>query len=188
MAEHLDPLDELRAGLGELDASGLRRRRRIVTTPCQPDTRLADRAGPIVAFCSNDYLGLAAEPAIAEAVRRGSLRWGSGSGASHLVSGHYAVHEGGVIHLVGEDCVAASDEGRHDADVGHVAGGKIEGVVHADKVGEADFEGFVTGIVAADEVRGAGADAPATGAAGDGFGQRRFGGEAEVVVGAEGDE
>ncbi len=93
MAEHIDPLDELRAGLGELDASGLRRRRRIVTTPCQPDTRLADRAGPIVAFCSNDYLGLAAEPAIAEAVRRGSLRWGCGSGASHLVSGHYAVHE-----------------------------------------------------------------------------------------------
>ena len=93
MAEHIDPLDELRAGLGELDAAGLRRRRRIVTTPCQPDTRLADRAGPIVAFCSNDYLGLAAEPAIAEAVRRGSQRWGTGSGASHLVSGHYAAHE-----------------------------------------------------------------------------------------------
>ena len=93
MAEHIDPLDELRAGLGELDAAGLRRRRRVVTTPCRPDTRLADRAEPVLAFCSNDYLGLAAEPAIAEAVRRGSQRWGTGSGASHLVSGHYAAHE-----------------------------------------------------------------------------------------------
>lgn len=93
MAEHLDPLDELRAGLGELDTAGLRRRRRVVTTPCRPGTRLADRAEPVLAFCSNDYLGLAADPAIADAVRRGSLRWGTGAGASHLVSGHYAAHE-----------------------------------------------------------------------------------------------
>jgi 8-amino-7-oxononanoate synthase len=93
LAEHTDPLDELRAGLGELDTAGLRRRRRVVTTPCRPDTRLADREEPVLAFCSNDYLGLAAEPAIAEAVRRGSQRWGTGSGASHLVSGHYAAHE-----------------------------------------------------------------------------------------------
>ena len=93
MAEAIDPLDEISTGLAELDAAGLRRRRRVVTTPCRPGTRLADRAEPVLAFCSNDYLGLAADPAIAEAVRRGSLRWGSGSGASHLVSGHYAVHE-----------------------------------------------------------------------------------------------
>ena len=93
MAEAIDPLDEIHAGLAELDAAGLRRRRRVVTTPCSPDTRLADREQPVTAFCSNDYLGLAAEPAIAEAVRRGSQRWGTGSGASHLVSGHYAAHE-----------------------------------------------------------------------------------------------
>ena len=88
-----DPLEEIAAGLAELDAAGLRRRRRSVATPCWPDTRLADREAPLLAFCSNDYLGLAAEPAIAAAVRRGSERWGSGAGASHLVSGHYAVHD-----------------------------------------------------------------------------------------------
>ena len=93
MAERPDPLDEIRSGLAELDAAGLRRHRRIVTTPCQPDTRLADRNGPVLAFCSNDYLGLAAEPALSQALQAGAARWGSGSGASHLVSGHYAAHE-----------------------------------------------------------------------------------------------
>lgn len=93
MAEAIDPLDEIHAGLAELDAAGLRRRRRVVTTPCSPDTRLADREQPVTAFCSNDYLGLAAEPALAEAIHRGTERWGVGSGASHLVSGHYAAHE-----------------------------------------------------------------------------------------------
>ncbi|WP_366520704.1 8-amino-7-oxononanoate synthase [Zoogloea sp.] len=89
----LDPLEELQQGLADLDAAGLRRHRRVVTTPCQPETRLAGRDSPVIAFCSNDYLGLAAEPAIAAALRAGSERWGSGAGASHLVSGHYAPHE-----------------------------------------------------------------------------------------------
>lgn len=41
------------------------------------------------------------------------------------------------------------------------------------------------GGVAADEVRGAGADAPARRGAGGGFGQRGLGGEAQIIVGAE---
>jgi 8-amino-7-oxononanoate synthase len=44
-------------------------------------------------FCSNDYLGLAAEPALADALAEGARRWGAGSGASPLVSGHSAAHE-----------------------------------------------------------------------------------------------
>ncbi|WP_346286119.1 8-amino-7-oxononanoate synthase [Zoogloea sp.] len=101
MAERPDPLDEIRSGLADLDAAGLRRRRRIVTTPCRPDTRLADRNGPVLAFCSNDYLGLAAEPALGQALQAGAARWGSGSGASHLVSGHYAAHETLEARLAG---------------------------------------------------------------------------------------
>lgn len=46
---------------------------------------------PVIAFCSNDYLGLANEPALAEALAEGARLWGSGSGASALVSGHYTV-------------------------------------------------------------------------------------------------
>ena len=93
MAERRDPLDELHAGLADLDAAGLTRRRRIVTTPCRPEAGLADRSAPVLAFCSNDYLGLAAEPALADAAARAAAHWGVGSGASHLVSGHTAAHE-----------------------------------------------------------------------------------------------
>ncbi len=93
MADARDPLDELDANLAGLDAAGLRRRRRIVTTPCRPDAGLADRSAPVLAFCSNDYLGLAAEPALARAAAEAAGKWGVGSGASHLVSGHTAAHE-----------------------------------------------------------------------------------------------
>lgn len=43
-------------------------------------------------FCSNDYLGLANDPRIAEAYKAGIDRWGTGTGASHLVCGHTAAH------------------------------------------------------------------------------------------------
>jgi len=45
-----------------------------------------------ISFCSNDYLGLAAHPALADAVRAGLDRYGTGAGASHLLTGHCSVH------------------------------------------------------------------------------------------------
>ena len=84
-------LDSLKADLAELDAQSLRRVRRSLDTPCGPHARVDGRE--MLAFCSNDYLGLAAEPELAAALKAGADRWGSGSGASHLVSGHYTVHD-----------------------------------------------------------------------------------------------
>lgn len=84
-------LDELRAGLGRLDDEALRRRRRSNALPCAPRATVDGRE--LTAFCSNDYLGLAGDPALAAALAEGASRWGAGSGASHLVSGHYAVHD-----------------------------------------------------------------------------------------------
>jgi 8-amino-7-oxononanoate synthase len=43
-------------------------------------------------FCSNDYLGLAADARVAAALGQAAARWGVGSGASHLVCGHTAAH------------------------------------------------------------------------------------------------
>lgn len=83
--------DELIAQLAALDEQALLRRRRTVEDPCRPRVRVDGR--PMLAFCSNDYLGLAAAPELTEALREGATRWGVGSGASHLVSGHYQVHE-----------------------------------------------------------------------------------------------
>lgn len=68
------------AALRDIDARNLRRRR----TPAE-DGR--------VNFCSNDYLGLARDPAVAAAMADAAQRYGAGSGASHLVSGHGAEHE-----------------------------------------------------------------------------------------------
>ncbi len=47
---------------------------------------------PVVSFASNDYLGLSAHPAVIAAARGALERWGSGSGASRLVTGSRPVH------------------------------------------------------------------------------------------------
>ncbi|MDY0011375.1 MAG: 8-amino-7-oxononanoate synthase [Rhodocyclaceae bacterium] len=82
---------QLLADLAEVDAQALRRARRSLETPCGPQVVVDGR--PMLAFCSNDYLGLAGDPSLAAALQAGAARWGAGSGASHLVSGHYAVHD-----------------------------------------------------------------------------------------------
>ena len=45
-----------------------------------------------LAFCSNDYLGLAHHPALIAAVCEGAMQYGVGAGASHLISGHSRPH------------------------------------------------------------------------------------------------
>ena len=44
-------------------------------------------------FCSNDYLGLANDPAVVTAFQEAAADWGVGSGASHLVCGHQRPHQ-----------------------------------------------------------------------------------------------
>ena len=77
--------------LTELDAAGLKRRRRMLDAPCGPLARVNGR--DLISFCSNDYLGLANDPTLIAAACAGAKIWGVGSGASHLVSGHLAPHE-----------------------------------------------------------------------------------------------
>jgi 8-amino-7-oxononanoate synthase len=45
-----------------------------------------------VNLSSNDYLGLAGDPRLAEAAAEAARRWGSGSGASRLVTGGTRLH------------------------------------------------------------------------------------------------
>ncbi|MBC7454978.1 MAG: 8-amino-7-oxononanoate synthase [Massilia sp.] len=86
----MDLIAHLDRQLRELDERSLIRRRRTVDTPCAP--RLVIEGRPMLAFCSNDYLGLAAHPALVEALREGASLYGAGSGASHLISGHSRAH------------------------------------------------------------------------------------------------
>ncbi len=76
--------------LAELRGRNLYRRRRVVQSPQGREIVVDGRR--LLNFCSNDYLGLAADPRIAASLERAAARWGVGSGASHLVCGHTTAH------------------------------------------------------------------------------------------------
>ena len=77
--------------LTELDTQLLRRKIRSVDSPC--GTRIQIGGRELQAFCSNDYLGLANHPDLITALSEGAQRFGVGSGASHLISGHQTIHD-----------------------------------------------------------------------------------------------
>lgn len=83
-------LDEIPQRLAALDRDHLRRRRRV-TEPLD-GARLRVDGREMLAFCSNDYLGLAGHPALARAAQDGAAAFGVGAGASPLVSGHSAAN------------------------------------------------------------------------------------------------
>ena len=73
--------DALKAALADLEQRHLRRTRRVGL-----------RAG-LINFCSNDYLGLSSHPEVVRAFVEAAAKYGVGSGASHLVTGHGPEHE-----------------------------------------------------------------------------------------------
>ncbi|MDR2326303.1 MAG: 8-amino-7-oxononanoate synthase [Acidovorax sp.] len=83
---HSSWLADIPRQLAALDAQQLRRTRRTVV-PQQGAHILVDDQ-PLLQFCSNDYLGLAAHPDLVEAARAGAQDFGVGSGGSPMVSGH----------------------------------------------------------------------------------------------------
>jgi 8-amino-7-oxononanoate synthase len=83
-------MKNLESELEQRRLSGLYRTRRISYSEQGAEMEIDDR--PVLNFCSNDYLGLANHPAVNSAYRKGIDRWGSGSGAAHLISGHTAAH------------------------------------------------------------------------------------------------
>lgn len=80
----------LGAELAARSAAGLYRNRRLLDGPQATTVRIDGRE--LLSFCSNDYLGLANDPRVIEALAAGAARYGAGSGASHLVSGHSRAH------------------------------------------------------------------------------------------------
>lgn len=79
-------LGEFPARLRVLDRMHLRRQRQVV----EPDdgAYLRVNGQRLLAFCSNDYLGLANHPALVQAACDGARAYGVGAGSSPLVSGH----------------------------------------------------------------------------------------------------
>lgn len=86
----MDLIEGIDRKLDALAAQSLIRRLRVADSPCAPRQLVDGRE--MLAFCSNDYLGLASHPAVVAALQEGAARYGAGSGASHLVSGHSRAH------------------------------------------------------------------------------------------------
>ena len=82
----------LAARLAEQAAAGRARRRRIVTARAAGGVHVTVEGRDCIEFCSNDYLGLADHARVVAAFVAAAQRWGVGSGASHLVSGHDSEH------------------------------------------------------------------------------------------------
>jgi 8-amino-7-oxononanoate synthase len=88
---------ELDDALAARRAAGLGRRRHEIASPQGPRVSVDGRE--LVAFASNDYLGLANDPALVAAARDAASRWGVGAGASHLICGHFEPHEALELEL-----------------------------------------------------------------------------------------
>lgn len=84
------PFTQLQTELDERKSQGLLRSRRTLATPQLPHITVGGKS--YLAFCSNDYLGLAAHPQLIAALQQGAQQWGVGAGAAHLVNGHFEPH------------------------------------------------------------------------------------------------
>ncbi len=85
------PSRRLSAKLAALGRDGLLRRRQALEGPQGVRPRIDGRE--YLAFCSNDYLGLANDPRVVRAAVEAAQLFGVGSGASHMVTGHSVLHE-----------------------------------------------------------------------------------------------
>jgi len=81
---------DLASRLAARRAEHLYRQRPLLQSPQQPEVMVDGER--LLAFCSNDYLGLANPPEVVAAMQQGSAKWGVGGGASHLVIGHSTPH------------------------------------------------------------------------------------------------
>lgn len=151
---------DLTTRLAERRAANLYRQRPLLESPQGPLVQVDGRE--LLAFCSNDYLGLANHPQVIEAWRAGAQKWGVGGGASHLVIGHSTPHHeleealaeftgrarallfstgymanlGAVTALVGQGDTVLEDRLNHASllDAGLLSGARFSRYLHNDAV------------------------------------------------------
>jgi len=84
-------LTRLQQGLAALKAEHLDRHRRLLDGAQGAHVTIDGQR--VVSFCSNDYLGLAADPALVAAAHAALDQCGIGAGAAHLITGHHRFHD-----------------------------------------------------------------------------------------------
>src|SRR6478736_7456328 len=81
----------LRTILGEIDAAGLYKRERIITT--HQTARIAVSSGQeVLNMCANNYLGLADHPDLIAAAHAALDRWGYGLASVRFICGPQQIH------------------------------------------------------------------------------------------------
>lgn len=84
--------EHLRKTLGEIDAAGLYKRERIITT--QQTAHIAVAGGQrVLNMCANNYLGLADNPELIAAARDSLDRWGYGLASVRFICGTQQLHK-----------------------------------------------------------------------------------------------
>lgn len=83
--------DSIKEQLQKIRSSGLYRRTRLISG--RQSARVLLDGRETLLLCSNNYLGLAEHPALAEAAIEATRLFGTSSGASRLVSGTMELHE-----------------------------------------------------------------------------------------------
>ena len=133
-------MTEIAGRLAELRDRGLRRRLRLVQGP--QGEHLTLDAHSVLLLCSNDYLGLAADPRVREATAEGAMRWGAGAGASRLVCGNMEPHtalESELAEFIGSESALLFGSG-YLANTGAIAALAGEGeVVFSDELNHASI-------------------------------------------------
>jgi 8-amino-7-oxononanoate synthase len=147
---------EMQFRLAGIREQGLYRELRRVDSPQSPHLSLGGRK--LLNFSSNDYLGLANEPALKEAAVRAIEQYGAGAGASRLICGSlsphheldetladfkgteaalsfssgYAAAAGAICALVGKDDVVIIDRLVHACivDAARLCGAKLRVFAH----------------------------------------------------------
>ena len=80
------------ATLAEIEAAGLSKRERVITTPQGPEIGVTDAEHEVLNFCANNYLGLADDPRIVEAAHEGLDDYGFGMASVRFICGTQAPH------------------------------------------------------------------------------------------------
>ena len=91
MFDQVKPLLEVK--LAEIQAAGLTKSERVLTTPQQTRVNVPGARDGLLNLCANNYLGLANHPAVIEAAREALGEWGYGLASVRFICGTQSIHK-----------------------------------------------------------------------------------------------
>jgi glycine C-acetyltransferase len=83
--------EKLQGDLDALKRAGTYKHLRHLTTPMAPEVHM-EEAGDVIVLSSNNYLGLADQPQVIEAGKRGLDKYGAGTASVRFICGTFDIH------------------------------------------------------------------------------------------------